>query len=117
MNLRSKLLLGFFSAIVFTVAVGVVAYVGISWTTQGITDITHQMEISKRANRALVDAQDAQAGTLRFHIYGDEVYKKIALDEAQNVIGLAQEAHDMMLSPKSRRSQRSHQGDDCLRSK
>ena len=102
MKLRAKLLLGFGTAIAFTFSVGVVSYFAMSWASQGVTDIKYQLEIAKRANRALVDAQDAQAGSLRFLIYDDPSFAEIAFKEADNVLGLAEEAREMMKSPKNR---------------
>ena len=55
--------------LVFMFIVGAFGYYGMSNSNNQISSITHQLEIAKDVNRGLVDAQDAQANSLRYIIY------------------------------------------------
>jgi methyl-accepting chemotaxis protein len=94
-KVRTQLMAGFVLLVIFTIAVGLV---GIT----GIHKINYQNEINALANRCLVDAQDALAGTLRYIVYKDESYMAQSLEEAQNVIKQAGQAENMMLSDKNK---------------
>ena len=94
-KVRTKLMTSFMLLVAFTVLVG---FMGM----RGISQINYQNEISALANRCLVDAQDAQAGSLRYIIYHDKSYMDSATEEAENVLLQAQTAEDMMLSEENK---------------
>ena len=69
---------------------------------RGINQINYQNEINALANRCLVDAQDVQAGSLRYIIYKDDSYIDVASEEAENVITQAGAAEELMLSEENK---------------
>jgi methyl-accepting chemotaxis protein len=86
----------FILLVLFTVTVG---FMGM----RGIEQINYQNEISALANRCLVDAQDAQAASLRYIIYKDEAYMATSAEEAKNVLTGAKQAEDLMLSDENKK--------------
>lgn len=95
MKLSTKLLTGFFSVLILTSIVGVIGY-------NSITDIVYQIKISELVNRVIIDANDAQAGSLRYIIYNDDKYHEIAEEEINNAKNNATEAKNLMLSAANR---------------
>lgn len=95
MKLGMKLFLGFAIVLVLTVIIGVIGY-------NQIQNILHQDEIAKRVNRIIVDAGDAQAGSLRYIIYDDDKYYDIIHKEMAEVERLSNEAKSLMLSEANR---------------
>ncbi|MDC7231751.1 MAG: methyl-accepting chemotaxis protein [Spirochaetales bacterium] len=95
MKVRTQLIGSFTLLILFTVIVG---FMGI----RGINQINYQNRISALASRCLIDAQDAQAASLRFIIYKDSSYMDTAKEEADNVISQAQQAENLMLSEENK---------------
>ena len=90
-KIRTKMLGSFSLLVICTIIVG---FMGM----RGINQINYQNEINALVNRGLVDAQDAQAGSLRYIIYKDSSYIDVASEEAGNVISQAKEAEALMLS-------------------
>ena len=94
-KIRTKMLGSFSLLVICTIIVG---FMGM----RGINQINYQNEINALVNRGLVDAQDAQAGSLRYIIYKDNSYIDVASEEAGNVISQAKEAETLMLSDDNR---------------
>ena len=94
-KIGTKLTTGFVIVLLLTGTVGIVSY-------RGMNEINHQIEISKLVNRIIVDAGDAQAGSLRYIIYNDEKYRKIVKEEANNIEKQAIQAKSLMLSAQNR---------------
>jgi len=90
-KVKYKLMGSFMLLVIFTVVVGL-------FGSRGIGQINYQNQIIELANRCLVDAQDVQSASLRYIIYQDDSYMKIANEEAGNVLQEAKEAEDLMLS-------------------
>jgi methyl-accepting chemotaxis protein len=65
----------------------VLALLAIVWFTgsNSINKITYELDISKDVNAILANAQDAQAGSLRFVIYKDEKYNDIIKNKANEL--------------------------------
>lgn len=95
MTLGKKLILSFLTVVMLTLIVGFIGY-------NGISKIVYQLEISKLVNRIIVDAGDAQAGSLRYIIYEDEKYFETVEEEKNNIIDLAKEAKSLMKSEKNK---------------
>lgn len=91
LKIGTKMYSGFIFTIILTIVVGVIAYTGIS-------KIVYQLEISKIVNRIIVDAGDAQAGSLRYIIYGEEKYYEVVTEEANNIYNLSEEVEKLLLS-------------------
>lgn len=87
----TKLLIGFTVVLTLTTIVGAIGY-------SGISKIVYQLEISKTVNRIIVDAGDAQAGSLRYIIYGEDKYHEITEEEAQNIMNQSKEVENLLLS-------------------
>jgi len=96
MKIGTKLIGGFITVLVLTALVGAIAY-------NGISNIVYQMEISKVVNRIIVDAGDAQAGSLRYIIYKNEKYNSTVSEEIQNVNHDAQSVKELMLSTQNKK--------------
>jgi len=94
-KIGKKLMAGFMAILVLTIVVGIIGY-------RGIKNIIYQQEISEKVNRIIVDAGDAQAGSLRYIIYGDDQYFDIVTQESNNIVELAKEAKALMLSAENR---------------
>jgi len=97
MKLRGKLLFSFIAVILLAILVG---YMGL----RGINNVSLQDEIGAYTNTALVDAQDVQAGSLRFIIYGEEQYFNITEEEFENVKANASAAKELMLNEENRKN-------------
>lgn len=97
LKMRTKILFGFGAIIILATLIGIIGYIGIS-------QINYQIEIGNIANRILVDAQDAQAHSLRYIIYGDRKYQEQLKTELQNVFDLADQAEKLMLSEANRKN-------------
>jgi methyl-accepting chemotaxis protein len=96
-KIGTKLYGGFIVVLLLTIGVGTIAYFG-------ITNIVYQTEISKNVNRIIVDAGDAQAGSLRYIIYNDEKYYDIVKEESANITKLAEEVRGLLLSNANRQA-------------
>lgn len=81
--------MGFVCISVLTLIVGAISYTHIS-------KIVHQLKVSKIANRIMVNAGDAQAGSLRYIIYGDEKYYEQVEEEANNILLLSSEVRQLI---------------------
>nr|WP_319398837.1 methyl-accepting chemotaxis protein [uncultured Carboxylicivirga sp.] len=90
-SLGKKLTYSFLSVVALTVLVGYIGY-------NAMGKIVYQLEISKKVNRLIVDAGDAQSGSLSYYIYNDEKYFDEIKTEVNNVITLASEAKALMKS-------------------
>lgn len=89
LSMKSGIILGYSIVILSAAAVGLFGY-------KGIRDINHQNKISARANRILVDAQDAQAGALRYIIYGDKSYQDEMEKEMGHIFTLSEELKELI---------------------
>ena len=89
-KVRTKMLASFSLLVLFTVTVG---FMGI----RGIKQINYQNEIGSLATDILVDAQDVQAGSLRYMIYLDQKYMTEASQEVTNVLESAVAIENLML--------------------
>lgn len=78
LKIGHRLFIGFGTVLVLLV---IVWYTGRS----SLTTISKQLEIVKEVNTILTDAQDAQAGSLRFVIYGDKQYYDIVGEKALEI--------------------------------
>jgi len=78
LRVGTKIYAGFASVLTLTLLVGTIAY-------NGISEIIHQIGISDIVNSMIVDAGDAQAGALRYIIYGDDKYYDIVESEASKI--------------------------------
>ena len=103
-KLSTKMYGGFLLVLALMIIVAVVGYVGAGNLKQSMVDIQAQLEIAKKANTALTDAQDAQTHALRYVIYKDDQYADALDDEAENVMKVAGEAKDMMKSAENKRT-------------
>ena len=91
LKIGAKLNLGFGIILVLTVVIGLIAY-------RGFSKIVYQLEISKIVNRIIVDGGDAQAGSLRYIIYGDEKYYQQVTSESENIRNQSIEVENLLLS-------------------
>lgn len=98
LKLSAKLYSGFIFVLLMMVLVAFFGYSSLKKTIGALSDTTYQLEIAKKANTILTDAQDAQAHALRYLIYGDHKYAELQSQEGQSVLKLADEASDMMKS-------------------
>jgi methyl-accepting chemotaxis protein len=89
LKVRSKLMASFALLVVFTITVGMMGM-------RGITQINYQNVISELANLCLVDAQDVQAATLRYVLYGDDSYMTDAFEKTNSVLENAEQAEELM---------------------
>lgn len=96
-KIGAKMYSGFIFAIALTILVGVIGYLDIS-------RIVYQFEISKIVNRIIVDAGDAQAGSLRFIIYNDEKYYNIVAEEAENIVQQSKDVKELLLSEDNKKT-------------
>ena len=94
-KIRTKMLGSFSLLVICTIIVG---FMGM----RGIKQINYQNEINALVNRCLVDAQDAQAASLRYIIYKEDSYIDVASEEAENVITQAGAAEELMLSEENK---------------
>lgn len=97
MTIRTKLYLGFFSVLALMVVVALIGYSGIGKAVGAIGDIVYQLEIAKKANTILVDAQDAQAHSLRYIIYKEERYAARAGEAGKGFAVVANEIKALAL--------------------
>lgn len=102
-KIGTRLNASFVLLLLLLMTIGYFGWQGLSQSSQSMEDITYQLEIAKKANRILVDAQDAQAGSLRFIIYHDEKYFQTVKEEGESVIKMANEAKTMMKSEANRK--------------
>ncbi len=102
LKIGTRLYVSFAMLLALLIAVGYLGWNGMTKATTAIHDISHQLEIAKKANTILVDAQDAQAGSLRFIIYHDDQFFNIVRDESEKVLALADEAKVMMKSEENK---------------
>jgi methyl-accepting chemotaxis protein len=102
MTIGRRIVLGFMSVIVLLILVAFIGYNGIRKTINGMSSITYQLEVAKKANTILADAQDAQSHALRYIIYKDDKYAASMGEESQNVLTFAQEAKDAMKSAENK---------------
>ncbi len=98
LKLSTKMGLGFALCIVFIVIVAVSGFWALTGVMATEDSILEQLEIAKRANTILVDAQDAQAASLRFMIYDDQQYSDQVGTEVGNVKTFVGEAKNLMRS-------------------
>jgi len=102
MTIGKRIVFGFMSMIILLVVVAFIGYNGIRKTINGMNGIVYQLEVAKKANTILADAQDAQAHSLRYIIYRDDTYADSTNEESQNVLTFAQEAKDLMKSAENK---------------
>ena len=102
MTIGKRIVFGFVSVIVLLVLVAFIGYNGIHKTIDGMNNIVFQLEVAKKANTILADAQDAQSHALRYIIYKDDEYATSMGQESQNVLTFAQEAKDLMKSAENK---------------
>jgi len=88
-KVKTRMLISFSMVLFFTLLIGLAGL-------RGLNEINRQNRISALANRCLVDAQDAQANSLRYIIYHDRKYLDAAMDEAKEVENLSRQAEAMM---------------------
>ena len=88
-TIRAKLLGSFGVLIAMAALIGLLGHFEIS-------AINYQNRIGALANRILVDAQDAQAHSLRFIIYGEQRYFDEMGTELENVLTQADQAQSLM---------------------
>ncbi len=103
-KLSTKLLLAFISIIVFMIILGVASILGFNESKKQLESIINQMKIAEDVNRALVDAGDAQANTLRYMIYKDPKYNNMIDEELENVRKNSEEAKLRMKSLKNKQN-------------
>ena len=101
-KLSTKLYSGFTVVLILMALVAFLGNSGIRKTVAAMDDMIYQLEIAKKANTILVDAQDAQAHSLRYVIYKDDKYARSQVQEAENVIGHAEEAGKLMRSAENK---------------
>lgn len=104
MKIRAKLLSGIFIIVLLMVAVGVVGWYGVEQTKGQIDSITHQLDIAKDVNRALVDTADVQAHSLRMVIYKDKNFLNKTEEEVAKVLAAAKAAQAKMKSQENKDS-------------
>ncbi len=94
-NVGIRLFVGF--AILLTLLVLV-------WGTgsSSMGNITHQLSIAKGVNTMLTDAQDAQAGALRYLIYDDSRYNDLISEETSKILEEGELAKSKMKSADNR---------------
>ena len=102
-KIGKKLIGGFILILLLLGLVGYVGYTGVTTMNGNIGDISEQIEIANKANTALVDAQDAQAGALRFLIYRDDKYNDIVAEESKNVLQELEDAKGLMNSDENKK--------------
>ncbi len=95
-KVRTKLLVGFFLLVAFTLSVGISGIFGIN-------RIIHQMNISNLSNSSIADAQDAQTSSLRYMIYNDFKYYIQVKDKYRTVMEQAKEVESLMRDEESRK--------------
>lgn len=95
LKIGTKMYSGFIIATILTVIVGAVGYIDIS-------KIVYQLEISKIANRMIVDAGDVQAASLRYLIYSNEKDYATIEEESNNIKKQANEVKKLLLSEENR---------------
>lgn len=91
LKINVRMYIGFIFATALTLLVGIIGYLNIS-------KIVYQLEVSKIVNRIIVDAGDAQAGSLRYIIYNDEKYYAQVEEEANNILALSADVNNLLLS-------------------
>ena len=90
--------------IVFIVAVGITGYVSLQSVVGQMDSVAQQLEIAKKANAVLTDAQDAQAGSLRYLIYRSDEYQDVVKEECRLATENAEAAKGMMKSAENRKN-------------
>ncbi|QEN08322.1 methyl-accepting chemotaxis protein [Oceanispirochaeta crateris] len=95
LKVRTKLMTSFALLVVFTIIVGMMGI-------RGISQINYQNVISELVNLCLTDAQDAQAATLRYTLYGDNSYMTEAFEKTNCVLENAEHAKELMLSDENK---------------
>jgi methyl-accepting chemotaxis protein len=95
LTLRSKLLTSFLIVIVLAALVGLTGI-------RSINSINDQNRIGELVNTALTDAQDVQAASLRYVIYGDDLYYDTMEQETKNVYMNTEEAKALMKKEENR---------------
>lgn len=104
MSIKAKLIRMIAIVISLLAVVGILGWIGIKTTVREMEDIVYQLDISKKVNRALVDAQDAQAHALRLIIYKDASYLDNMHEEAEYVASLADDAKALMKSEDNKKN-------------
>ncbi len=94
-RIGKKLSIGFGVLLVLIVVIGVISLVSMN-------NITYQLEIAKNANRALTDAQDTQAASLRYILYNDVKYNDIIVQEQEKVLSTLANTKSMMGSAENK---------------
>ncbi len=97
MKIGRKLGLGFGVLCVLMLAVGGVGL-------KSINDISHQLNIAKLVNMALVNVGDAQSDALRLIIYEDAKYHQSMDEEILSVKNLASQAGALMMSEENKKN-------------
>ena len=99
LKLSTKITAGFGIVSFFLIVVGVTGYISLESVTSQIDAMQRQITISERTNSALNDAQNGQAGALRYVLYRDAKYDKIREKDCNAAIAAANEAKDAITSP------------------
>jgi methyl-accepting chemotaxis protein len=98
LGLGKKIGAGFGLVLVMLCVVGTVGYRSMHAATESIDGIVTQLDIAKEVNTVLTDAQDAQAGALRYIIYDDDKYYREIEAETTATTEHATSAKGMMKS-------------------
>ncbi len=102
-TIGKKITFGFTLVLILMSVVGITGYISLNNSKDAMEGICYQLDIAKKANTILVDSQDAQAGALRYVIYGEDKYNDSIITEKANVIENAQAAQGMMKSEENKR--------------
>ena len=101
-TLGTKLFGGFIFVLLLMVVVAIFGYTSLLQTTNSLDSIVHQLEVAKKANTILTDAQDSQANALRFIIYKEDTYREAQDKKAKHVHAAASEAKQLMNSARNK---------------
>ena len=77
LKLSTKITAGFGIVTLFLVVVGITGYISLNNVIDQVNAIERQVSIVEKTNTALSNAQNAQAGALRYDIYREDKYNKI----------------------------------------
>ena len=99
LKLSTKITAGFGIVTLFLVIVGITGYISLNNVIDQVNAIERQVSIVEKTNTALSNAQNAQAGALRYDIYREDKYNKIRKENADAAVVAAKEAQDTIRSP------------------
>ena len=98
LKLSTKLYTGFVFVLLLMVIVAGIGYFSLENTVNILDEIVFELDVAKKANTVLTDAQDIQANSLRYIIYKDDQYFQKQSEEADKAIGVAEQTKDIVLS-------------------